>query len=201
MHPDSRILLLDVDGVLVIPPEYFGVHLLRENEEAARAFFEGPFKEASLGRADLMEQLPALIAALGRDQTPQALLREWLESENHPNRPLWEAVRELRWAGWRAFLATNQEAHRTRHLLREVGLDGLVDGTFASCEVGHRKPDPAYYAEVGRRLSLSPGRSQEQIVFWDDSPENVDAARKAGWTAHLYRDPALFRQVMGLSAP
>ncbi len=177
------------------------MRLLRENPEATRAFFEGPFRAASCGQAELLDELPPFIAALGRSQTPKAFLGEWLESDNHPNRPLWEAVAELRCAGWKVYLATNQEAHRTRHLLCEVGLDGLVDGTFASCEVGHRKPDPAYYAEVGRRLSLSPGQLPEQIVFWDDNSRNVEAAREAGWTAHLYQDLALFRQLMGLSAP
>lgn len=186
-------MLLDVDGVLLTPPELFGSRLLREAPGAARAFFFGPFLEASCGRTDLLGHLPAFLEALGRLQTPQAFLREWLESENHPNLPLWTAVEELRAAGWRAHLATNQEAHRTRYLLDEVGLRRLVDGHFASCAVGWRKPDPAYFAEVARRLDVAPAN----IVFWDDSAENVGAARAAGWRAFLYRDVAGFRRTMG----
>ncbi|TDE87452.1 MULTISPECIES: hypothetical protein [Deinococcus] len=85
--------------MLVTPPELFGARLLRDHPEAAHAFFFGPFLEASCGRTDLLAHLPAFLETLGRSQTPQVFLREWLESENHPNLPLWTAVRELRAAG------------------------------------------------------------------------------------------------------
>lgn len=194
MNPREDILLLDVDGVLVTPPEFFGARLLQEHPEAARAFFFGPFLEASTGRSDLLTYLPAFLRELGRSQTPQAFLREWLDSENHPNPGLWAAVEELRAAGWRVHLATNQEAHRTRHLLDEVGLGRLVEGHFASYAVGHRKPAPDYFAEVARRLGVPPAR----LVFWDDSHENVAAAQAAGWRAFRYEDVPTFRRVMGL---
>lgn len=196
MNPRTHVLLLDVDGVLVTPPEYYGARLLREAPEATRAFFAGPFQLASTGRADLLDHVPAFLAQLGREQTPEAFVREWLDSENHPAHALWDAVRELRALGWRAWLATNQESHRTRHLLDVVGLRDLVDGEFASCTVGHRKPSPEYYAEVARRLDVTPDR----IVFWDDTQANVEAARSAGWQAHAYRDVTQFRDAMGLPA-
>lgn len=192
MHPDTHVLLLDVDGVLVTPPEWFGVRLLREHPELTREFFQTAFLSASTGKSDLRTHLPPFIAALGRTQTVDEFLREWLESENHPNTPLLDDIRQLRASGWRSYLATNQEVHRTRHLLHEVGLNQVVDGEFASCTVGYRKPDPEYYAEVTRRLALAP----EQIVFWDDSADNVAAARSAGWQAHLYIDRTHFGRVM-----
>ncbi|WP_051935345.1 HAD-IA family hydrolase [Deinococcus sp. YIM 77859] len=197
MNPQEDVLLLDVDGVLVTPPEFFGARLLREHPEAARAFFLGPFLEASTGRADLLTHLPAFLRSLGRSQSPQAFLREWLESERHPNLPLIAAVEALRAAGWRVHLATNQEAHRTQHLLNEVGLGRLVNGHFASYAVGHRKPAPEYFAEVARRLGVPSAR----IVFWDDSAENVAAAQAAGWRAFVYADVAGFCRVMGLPVP
>ncbi|WP_165795243.1 HAD family hydrolase [Deinococcus koreensis] len=190
----THVLLLDVDGVLVTPPEWFGVRLRRENADLTRQFFETAFHSASTGRSDLKDHLPAFIAALGRSQKPDDFLHEWLESENHPDRALLREVRTLRAQGWRTYLATNQEAHRTRHLLDVVGLGAVVDGHFASCAVGHRKPSPDYYAEVTRRLGLEP----EQIVFWDDNAENVRGAREAGWQARLYTDVGGFRRVMGL---
>lgn len=190
----SDILLLDVDGVLVTPPDWYGVRLRREAPDLTAAFIDGPFLAATRGEVDLLDHLPAYIEALGRSCTPEAFLAEWHEYENYPNRELWDAVRQLRDEGWPVYLATNQEKHRTRHLLEKVGLGALVDGEFASCSVGRRKPSPEYFAEVARRLDVAP----ERIVFFDDAPDNVAAARAAGWTAYLYQDLAGFRQALGL---
>lgn len=192
--PETHVLLLDVDGVLITPDDFYGAKLFREHPDLMRDFMGTSFHSASTGRSDLLEHLPALMAAMGRTGDPGNFYREWLEYENRPNAPMLDAVRELRSAGWRAYLATNQEAHRTRHLLQESGLQGITDGHFASYTVGHRKPTPEYYAEVTRQLSLPP----EHLVFWDDAAENVQAAREAGWTAHLFTGVADFRRVMGL---
>lgn len=182
VSPVGRVLLMDVDGVLVTPPDWYGVRLRRESPELAAAFFDGPFLSATRGEIDLLDHLPPFLTATGRSHSPEAFLAEWHEYENHPDLAVWEAVRRLRAEGWTVYLATNQERHRLRHLLKEVGLAELVDGEVASCSVGHRKPSPAYFEEAARRLRLAP----ERIVFWDDARENVEAARAAGWTAYLY---------------
>ena len=187
----GKALLLDVDGVLVIPPVMFGLTLTPQS--AAQEFFFGPFLKASIGQAELPELLPPLLATLGYVDTPEQFMAEWFAAENHPNLPLLGEVQTLRAAGWAVYLATNQERHRLKYLLHDMGLGQFVDGEFASCTVGIRKPDTAYFERVQRELGLSP----HQIVFWDDAPGNVAAARAAGWTAHLYTDVAGFRAVMG----
>lgn len=192
MVPGKRALLLDVDGVLVTPPDWFGLCIRREVPEFAAGFFDGPFLAATRGEIDLAQHLSDLIGATGRDCTPEAFLAEWHEYENHPNRLLWEPVEKLRADGWPVYLATNQERHRMRHLMEAVGLGAIVDGEFASCSVGHRKPTPEYYVEVTRRLGLPPA----DIVFFDDAEENVLAAREAGWSAHLFCGVESFVSVM-----
>ena len=193
-RPEHSALLLDMDGVLVIPPETFGSRMMRQHPEAVRAFFAGPFLKASTGRADLKDVLRPLLEQTGHLATPEAYMAEWFAAENHPNLPLLEALGPLRAAGWRTFLATNQERHRLHYLLHDMGLGEQMDDEFASCTVGARKPDPAYFARVQQRLGLSPA----SIVFWDDVQENVDAARKTGWTAHLYTTLEDFQEKMAL---
>ena len=51
---------------------------------------------------------------------------------------------------------------------------------FTSFEVGARKPDPAIYEHVERTTGAAPHR----ILFFDDHPPNVAAARQRGWNAH-----------------
>lgn len=56
---------------------------------------------------------------------------------------------------------------------------------LVSHELGRIKPDPRIYAQAEHLLGAHAG----DIVFFDDTPENIDAARKRRWNAHLI-DPA-----------
>lgn len=51
---------------------------------------------------------------------------------------------------------------------------------LASHELGLAKPDPAIYEAARAHF----GVRAEQILFFDDLSENVQAARDAGWLAH-----------------
>lgn len=62
-------------------------------------------------------------------------------------------------------------------------------GVTVSGVEGIIKPDPAIYALHAERFALDPAAT----LFFDDSPANVEAARGAGWTAHLFTSPARMR--------
>lgn len=60
---------------------------------------------------------------------------------------------------------------------------------LASHELGLAKPDPAIYHAACKRFGAEP----ERIVFFDDLPENIDAANAAGWQGFRidpFGDPA-----------
>lgn len=60
-----------------------------------------------------------------------------------------------------------------------------VFGTLVfSGEVGLAKPDPAVFRRADAELGPA------DVVFFDDTAANVDAAREHGWTAHLWTTPA-----------
>ncbi|MFC6592280.1 HAD-IA family hydrolase [Deinococcus lacus] len=191
MNPDTHLLLLDVDGVLIELPDFF---CSRFPSAPVRAFFADGFQSASTGKSSVLEHLPKLMAEVGREGSPEEFYREWLDYENRPDKDMVAAAAELKAAGWRIYLATNQEELRVQHLMSESGLSAVTDGHFASYSVGYRKPSQEYYGAVTQALGVSP----EQIIFWDDSVENVDAARAAGWSSHLFTNVADFRRVMGL---
>jgi putative hydrolase of the HAD superfamily len=52
---------------------------------------------------------------------------------------------------------------------------------FASHLVRARKPDPEIYAHLERETGFDP----ERIIFFDDLADNVEAARRRGWSAHF----------------
>lgn len=93
-----------------------------------------------------------------------------------------DAVQSLRRTGVSCHLATNQQAHRARHMSEVMAYRELFDREFYSCFVGAAKPDSAYFTTVLRDLELS-GRV---VLFLDDREENVAAARQAGLQAAVY---------------
>jgi putative hydrolase of the HAD superfamily len=65
----------------------------------------------------------------------------------------------------------------------EWGLDRLADARFLSFEIGHVKPDEAAFRHVLDALAVPPG----EVLFHDDSPPNVAAARALGIDAETVR--------------
>ena len=93
-------------------------------------------------------------------------------------------VRELRAAGYRTAILTNNVKEWGRYWKESIPLD-LFDVIVDSCDVGLRKPDPAIFHLTCERLGVAP----EAAVFLDDTRRHVEAARAVGLHAVLVRDP------------
>lgn len=76
--------------------------------------------------------------------------------------------------------------------LEAMALASEVDVVCNSWELGVAKPSRAAYERAAERLDASPS----QCFFTDDRPANVDAARAAGMTAHLFLDPDELRKAL-----
>lgn len=76
---------------------------------------------------------------------------------------------------------TNQRHWRT--FMSESQYDPLasLNHRFLSYEIGVMKPNERAF----RRVEEMTGHRGGEILFFDDKPENVEAARRAGWTADL----------------
>lgn len=75
------------------------------------------------------------------------------------------------------FSNTN-ELHWDR-LLNQFELGGRFDHYFASHLLGFAKPAISSFEMLADKMAVAPGN----ILFFDDSPINVEAARKANWNA------------------
>jgi putative hydrolase of the HAD superfamily len=100
--------------------------------------------------------------------------------------PIIERVRTLRHEGYKLGLVTNNVREGSAMWRSLVPVDELFDAVVDSSEVGMRKPNPAIYHHA---LELLGGVAPEQAVFLDDSPGNVDGARRAGLKGILVTDP------------
>jgi putative hydrolase of the HAD superfamily len=127
------------------------------------------------------------ITALGQERgveidfTPlRALLGEMTVHE-----PIIERVRTLREEGYRVGLITNNVREGSASWRALVPVDELFEVVVDSSEVGMRKPNPAIYLHA---LELLGGVPPEAAVFLDDSPGNVEGARRAGLAGILVED-------------
>jgi putative hydrolase of the HAD superfamily len=106
-----------------------------------------------------------------------------------------EAVRQVRAAGHRTALLTNNVREWELAWRALMPFDELFDVTVDSSAVGLRKPDPAIYRLTCERLGLDPA----ECLFVDDLECNVAAARALGMEALLCADgPATAAEVRRL---
>lgn len=104
------------------------------------------------------------------------------------NEPVVALVRDLRSAGLRLGVLTNNVAEFREHWRRMLPFDDLFDDVVDSHEVGLRKPNPAIYRLALERLGATAGRT----AFLDDVQSNVTAAQGVGMLAVLVdEDPSV----------
>lgn len=89
-----------------------------------------------------------------------------------------EVLSELRARGLKIGVLSNTFPSILR-TLEATGLADLVDVAVASCTVGVHKPEAGAYLYALQRL----GVPAEAVLFVDDLPENVEAARALGMRA------------------
>ena len=79
-----------------------------------------------------------------------------------------------------AYLFSNSNTtHETVWRARCARTLDRLDDVFVSCSLGHRKPDTAAFEAVAAEIRVAPGA----MLFFDDTPENVEGARRAGLQA------------------
>ena len=181
-----RAVIFDADGVIVSPLRFWANHLEKAHAIDPAPFvefiFHGDFQKCLIGQADLKEVLPPVLEQLNWTRGVDVFIGEWLEAEHAVDLDLLERIALLRASGIRCYLATNQEKYRTIYLEREMGLGVALDGIFSSSTLGFRKPSLEYYHAVQNQLELE----GSEILFWDDTLKNVEAAYALNWNAELY---------------
>jgi epoxide hydrolase-like predicted phosphatase len=141
-------------------------------------------ERGELGIAEWAVEVTALGAAAGIevDFTPlQALLGEMTVHHQVVDR-----IRELRAAGYRLGLITNNVREGSATWRALVPVDELFDVVVDSSEVGMRKPNPAIFHHTLELLGVD---DPAEAVFLDDAPGNVAGAQRAGLHAIHVDDP------------
>jgi HAD superfamily hydrolase (TIGR01509 family) len=178
----DRVLLFDLGGVLLPFDRERRVRAMSgalgvEPDPVRSLVASGIAKRLDLGLAD-DEELAVEMSRLGSRATSAAQARRlWLSAFETPNLALWQTMARLRDTTPVGFLSDNPAS------VRDVFPDrDAFDHEFLSAELGMLKPSPEIFAAVQALLDIPP----LGIVFIDDMPANVAAARVAGWDALVY---------------
>jgi 2-haloacid dehalogenase len=147
------------------------------------------------------QTVPPLVAA-----HPEQAERIWAWSQRSeemiggPIEGTVELLKALKCAGVPCYALTNME--RETYPVRRERFDFLTwfDGTVVSACEGLAKPDLRVFELLLNRFGLT----ASETVFIDDSPVNVEAARRAGMQAVQFRSPEQLGRWLedaGLSPP
>lgn len=182
-----KILMVDVDGVLVHGRPADGLPFATNLEHdlglpletLQREFFKPYWPDIVTGREPIEPRLTAVLSKIAPHLETETLLSYWFENDSRLDERLIADLAAIRETGVALYLATNQEHRRAAWLMNELGLTRHFDGIFYSAQFGHRKPASDFF----RLATQEAGAEVGEIVFLDDTLENVEAARLFGWTA------------------
>lgn len=183
-----KILMVDVDGVLIrSPPGGWSRDLQADlglpQHVLETEFFDIHWAEIAVGRASLPARLGPVLERCAPHLTARELMDYWFQHDADLDAAFLAQLEPLRASGVALHLATNQEHERAAFLWKTLGLQDHFAAMHYSADVGWAKPDPGFFTTVVARTGYAPA----DLTLVDDRPENVAAARQAGWGG-LYWD-------------
>ncbi len=193
-----KCILFDADGV-VVNAEMFSVQYQQKFGVAGDEmlpFFKGEFQDCLTGKTDLAEIVKPWLAKWEWDGSVEEFLQFWFKSEHKVDEKIVAAIKELRSRGIKCYLATNQEKHRTKYMKEQMGFGQLFDKVYSSAEIGSRKPTPEFFEFILGEVKSQHGIEPEEVMFFDDSAENIAAAKQLKIDAHLYQSFEEFEELL-----
>lgn len=137
------------------------------------------------GRADAARFYASVREDLGLSLDDARVAEGWLEVLREEIPETVEAIRRVAPVIPCYLFSNTNPVHFAAWSTRHAAALRPMKRVFVSCELGLRKPQVEAFERVAREIGVAPGR----ILFFDDSLENVEGARRAGMQAvHVTRD-------------
>jgi putative hydrolase of the HAD superfamily len=196
--PEIEAIVSDFGGVLTTPllasfmavqdeigitPEDLGKAMRTIAEEDG----ENPLfalERGEMAEADFLERLNDGLEPLLGHRPELHRFREVYFEALHPNGEMIELMRELKAAGLRMAMLTNNVREWEPVWRPMLPVDEIFETVVDSGFVGVRKPEARIYEMTLERLGLP----AEACLFVDDLAPNIEGARKAGMNAVHFRD-------------
>ena len=183
-----RLIIFDLDGVVIDFSwrQYidYKSKILGVNSKTFADTFLPLKEEWDLGKITLSELESSLAHKLGVKKKEIGVLNGFKKfgKQNKDIRKLIFSLSKKYKIGAITNVGSSRFKIEKRSYLNDLPLNGIV----ASCYLKVKKPDPRIYMYALRRFRASP----KEVVFIDDTEENVIAARKLGIASIVFNSPA-----------
>jgi len=180
---DAVLILFDMMDTLLDDPFFRAVHRLMDDAALRRwarlrnpqAFLD--FEAGLIGEARYYRDFFQPGVDIAGLPTPQRLKKEMMKEVSWlPGIP--ELLRRIRQP---MGLASNYSLWYRDIFQKRRDLPQFFDYFFFSCEVGHRKPDRAFFQTAHEALIERWENHQTEIIFFDDREENLIEPAALGW--------------------
>ena len=190
----ADLILFDLDGVIrhFDPAVLARIEIDFGIEEGLlpTEAFQGPRFEAVI-RGDMTRS--TWVEEVGIAAGSTAAAHKWLANRGTLDPTMTAIIADLRNAGQRTAILTNG-TDTINDVLRDLGIDDLVERTFCSAFIGNAKPEAAAFIHVCEAMSVHP----TSVIFFDDTELNVEGARQLGITAYFFNGPDVVTSALGL---
>ena len=95
-------------------------------------------------------------------------------------------------SNYRLFLMSNTNPLHYLYLKKSIAILSKMEESILSYEVGHVKPSPPIFEVALKKSKVPP----EQILFIDDSKENIHSAEKFGIQGIVYQSPESLKEAL-----
>lgn len=116
--------------------------------------------------------------------TPEEIKKNFCAITGPPKLKFFELFSELK-KSFNLSILSNTNLPHVQYLREKYDLFKIFDNLFFSYEIGIMKPFPEIFMYVIKELKAKP----EDILFFDDSKLNVDAASKVGIKSFVVTSP------------
>ncbi len=185
-----KAITFDLDGVYFpnsCKESFIGkiVEMGVSTEEARRVFFKSDEmnEQYKLGKIGDEEFWNWAAGEWRLHLSPTDLINMLLDCYQ-PDQQVAETVRQVRAAGYKTLVCSNNFSGRILGLQERFGFLDDFDGTAFSYELGVAKPS----REIFQQLIDSAGVNPEEIVYSDDNADRLGGAEELGIRAFVYRD-------------
>ncbi len=182
-----KLILFDIDGVLIRLPRYFS-SVLEENGYKGAAsilnkYYHGTENSLCLtGKADPVLSIKPFLDRLKWEYSPEEYFKQQYEYESgFVDLLLIQKIINARSKGVVCTTATDQDKLRSEFLLDNLNFRNIFDENYISNEAGFLKKDDKYWDYVIADINTKyPGIHIDDILYCDDIINNIETASKTG---------------------